>query len=498
MNAPTSTSAAPTSSTRPLPVLIQGGMGVSVSWYGLARAVSSLGHLGVVSGVGIGNVLAARLWRGDLDVLHALRRFPEPSTAAEIEARFYRPAGETTGKQLPLPEMWSLDPSPKNQRLTVAGAFVEVALAREGHDNAVGMNVLEKIALPNLATLYGAMLAGVDTVIMGAGIPLRIPGALDRMARHERATYPIDVDGADKHDDYKIVFDPALVFPEWKDRPTLTRPRFYPIVSSNALALAMLKRADGKIQGYVVEGPTAGGHNAPPRGNVELNGDGEPIYGPRDAVDLTKLKELGLPFWLAGGRGRPGGLREAQERGAAGIQVGTAFAFCRESGMDPVLRRRIVADARAGRIRVRTDPRASPTGFPFKVVQVAGTVSDPAVRDARARICNVGVLRQAYKRADGSIGYRCASEPVDQYVAKGGKLEDTEGRACLCNGLTAKAGLPLLTRIGAAEPAIVTAGDDLVNIGQFLRDGQDDYGVADVVAYLLEGSAVATADAAAE
>ncbi len=497
MNAASTASAAPSSSTRPLPALIQGGMGVSVSSWRLARAVSSRGQLGVVSGVGIGNVLAARLWRGDLDALRGLRRFPLVSVAKELEERFYRPAGETAGKQLPLTEMWTLDPAPKSQRLTVVGAFVEVALAREGHDNPVGMNLLEKIALPNLATLYGALLAGVDTIIMGAGIPLRIPGALDRLARHERATYPIDVDGADKHDDYKVAFDPALVFPEWTDRPALTRPRFYPIVSSNALALAMLKRADGSIQGYVVEGPTAGGHNAPPRGNVELNADGEPIYGPRDAVDLQKLKDLGLPFWLAGGRGRPGGLREAQALGAAGIQVGTAFAFCRESGMEPALRRRIVAEARAGRIRVRTDPRASPTGFPFKVVQVSNTVSDPAVRDARARICNVGVLRQAYKRADGSIGYRCASEPEEQYVAKGGALEDTVGRACLCNGLTAAVGLPLLTRIGTEEPPIVTAGDDLVQIGQFLRDGCDDYGVDDVLAYLLEGAG-APASAAAE
>ncbi|MCC7075359.1 MAG: nitronate monooxygenase [Deltaproteobacteria bacterium] len=477
-------------------------MGVSVSWYRLARAVSSQGHLGVVSGVAIGNVLAARLWRGDLEVLQALRRFPVASTVQEIEERFYRPAGETTGKQAPQPTMWTLDPTPRNQRLTVVGAFVEVALAREGHDNAVGMNLLEKIAPPNLASLYGAMLAGVDTIIMGAGIPLRIPGALDRLARHERATYPIDVDGADKNDAFKIAFDPELVFPGWTDRPTLVRPRFYPIVSSNALALAMLKRADGSIQGYVVEGPTAGGHNAPPRGDVELNADGEPIYGPRDVVDLDKLKGLGLPFWLAGGRGRPGGLRDAQARGAAGIQVGTAFAFCRESGVDPVLRRRIVAEARAGRIRVRTDPRASPTGFPFKVVQVAGTVSDPVVYGARARICNVGALREAYKRPDGSVGYRCASEPEEQYVAKGGKLEDTVGRACLCNGLTSKAGLPMLTKLGAVEPPIVTAGDDLVEIGQFLREGQDDYGVADVLAYLIEGAddvgAGAASSAAAE
>lgn len=475
------------SSTRSNQVIIQGGMGVAVSSWRLANAVASLGHLGVVSGVAIGSVLSMRLWRGDQDALRVLRTFPDASAAREIEERYYRAPGTAGGQPAPLPLMWSLDPTLKNQRLTVVGAFVEVSLAREGHDNAVGINLLEKIALPSLASLYGAMLAGVDTVIMGAGIPLRIPGALDLLARHQRATYPIYVDGADKNDDYRIAFDPETVFPEWQSRPALVRPRFFPIVSSNALALAMLKRADGSIEGFVVEAPTAGGHNAPPRGNAELSSDGEPVYGPRDAVDLEKLKALGLPFWLAGKRGTPEGLQEAQALGAVGIQVGTAFAFCRESGIDPALRQRIIAEVRAGRMRVRTDARASPTGFPFKVAQVAGTISDIAVRDARERVCNVGVLREGFKRPDGTVGYRCSAEPVDQYLAKGGKLEDTVGRSCLCNGLTATVGLALSTKTGSLELPIVTAGDDLIEVARYLPPGQDDYGAADVVAYLLGG-----------
>ncbi len=36
-----------------LPLVIQGGMGVGVSNWRLARAVSSLGQLGVVSGAGV-------------------------------------------------------------------------------------------------------------------------------------------------------------------------------------------------------------------------------------------------------------------------------------------------------------------------------------------------------------------------------------------------------------------------------------------------------------
>ena len=64
--------------------------------------------------------------------------------------------------------------------------FVEVFLAREGHDNPVGINYLEKVQMPHLASIYGAMLAGVGYVLMGAGIPLHIPGVLDAFVAHQR------------------------------------------------------------------------------------------------------------------------------------------------------------------------------------------------------------------------------------------------------------------------------------------------------------------------
>jgi len=43
------------------PKIIQGGMGVAISNWKLARAVSRLGQLGVVSGTGIETILARRL-----------------------------------------------------------------------------------------------------------------------------------------------------------------------------------------------------------------------------------------------------------------------------------------------------------------------------------------------------------------------------------------------------------------------------------------------------
>jgi len=66
-----------------------------------------------------------------------------------------------------------------------------VFLAKEGHDGLVGINYLEKIQLPTLPSLYGAMLANVDYVLMGAGIPRAIPGALDHLAQGEPAQLKI-------------------------------------------------------------------------------------------------------------------------------------------------------------------------------------------------------------------------------------------------------------------------------------------------------------------
>ena len=97
--------------------------------------------------------------------------------------------------------------------------------------------------------------------------------------------------------------------------PVLRRPQFLAIVSSNTLATTMLRRASGRVDGLVIESPTAGGHNAPPRGKLQLNAAGEPVYGERDQVNIAELRALGVPFWLAGGYGnRREAARSARSR----------------------------------------------------------------------------------------------------------------------------------------------------------------------------------------
>jgi nitronate monooxygenase len=121
------------------------------------------------------------------------------------------------------------------------------------------------------------------------------------------------------------------------------------------------------------------------------------------------------------------------------------------------------------------------------VGQLAGTLSEQAVYDARHRICDMGGLRVLYKREDGSLGYRCAAEPVEDYVKKGGKAEDTVGRSCLCNNLAATAGFPQVRKDGYVEKPIITAGDDLAASGRYVRAGKMTYSAKDVIDYLLSG-----------
>jgi nitronate monooxygenase len=142
--------------------------------------------------------------------------------------------------------------------------------------------------------------------------------------------------------------------------------------------------------------------------------------------------------------------------------------------------------SRAGTAHVFTDPIASPTGFPFKVVLMPGTLSEAGHYADRTRICDLGYLRHLYRKPDGTLGYRCPAEPVDDYVKKGGTIEDAQGRKCLCNALVANIGLNQVRSDSEQELALMTAGDDVAQVARFLQPGCDTYTAADVVRCLLD------------
>ncbi len=464
-------------------------MGIAVSNWTLARAVSRLGQLGVVSGTAIDTVMVRRLQDGDPGghVRRAMLHFPIRAVVEDVMEKFFVPGGRGASEPYRLLPVYRQRVSETRQQITVLAAFVEVWLAKEGHDGMVGINLLTKIQMPTLPLLYGAMLANVDAVLMGAGIPREIPGALDALSKHEAFSLRFDVAGLESGQTELLAFDPRAINPE-ADTP-LHRPLFFPIVSAGSLAQTLARKSNGRVDGFIIEGPTAGGHNAPPRGALKVDERGEPIYGERDVVDLATLREIGLPFWLAGGAGSPQALEHAIAEGAAGIQVGTLFAFSDESGFTSEIKREVIDAALGNHLRVRTDVRASPTGYPFKIVVTTtdGFGTGIAPRD---RLCDLGYLREAVKNSDGRVMYRCAAEPVDQYVAKGGAIEDTIDRQCLCNALCAGIGEAQVRADGTAEPAIVTSGDDVLHLATFL-DGRTHYTAAEVVTYLLSGVSVA-------
>lgn len=466
-----------------LPRVIQGGMGVAVSSWQLARVVSQLGQLGVVSGTGLDSVLVRRLQDGDPGghLRRALAHFPFQKWVEPVLKRHFKPEGRAKGQSyLRLPMPTGLADSASQVLYTLA-CFSEVFLAKEGHSGLVGINLLTKIQIPNIASLYGAMLAGVDYVLMGAGIPREIPEVLDRLAEGQAASLKLEVTGADSKP-FHWTFNPAEIT---EGSIQAKRPNFLPIIASNSLATLLARKVSGTIQGFVVEGPTAGGHNAPPRGAITYDEIGQPIYGERDKVDLEQLATLGLPFWLAGGTGSPEGLHSALEQGAAGIQVGTLFAYSQESGFTAELKRKVLQGVLAGQVQIYTDAKASPTGFPFKVAQMPHTLSEPEVYASRKRVCDMGYLREMYQKENGKLGFRCASEPLADYQAKGGELSNTEGRKCLCNALMASTGIPQIQKDGTTELPLITSGDELGRMAPFLARYSTTYSARNVLDYLL-------------
>lgn len=464
------------------PVIIQGGMGIGVSGWRLARAVSEAGHLGVVSGTALEVAFARRLQLGDIGghLRRALDAFPLRHVAKDVLDRYFVEGGKPKEAPFKGIAMCTATPPRDLVHLIMAACFCEVRLAKEGHSGVVGINLLEKIRLTCIPALYGAMLAGVDYVLMGAGIPRRIPGVLDNLSEGRTAELVMEVENSPVDTPPLVTsLDPAQIF--GGSPPKVNRPKFLAIVGSHILATTLAKKSTGKVDGFVIETAPAGGHNSPPR-SKQYSESGEPIYGPKDEADLKAIAALGLPYWIAGAQSNPGAVDAARAKGAVGVQIGTAFAFCEESDMNPELKKRVLAQSREGKAAVFTDPKASPTGFPFKVVRLPDTIYDNHVYEARTRVCDVGHLRTPCLTPSGKIDYWCPASPVDRYVQKGGKPEDAENRKCLCNGLLATIGLGQTRPDGRVEQPILTAGTEVAHIAQFAKPGRDSYSAADVIA----------------
>lgn len=477
------------------PPIIQGGMGVGVSNWRLAKAVSQCGQVGTVSIVEIGHILARRLQLGydAVDIKRACEAFPVPKVAERIFNRYHK------HPEVPIPKT-TLSLSREAQWLTILGSFVEVWLAKEGHRGKVAANMLAKVDMIMLPTLLGAVWAGVDAFIIGAGLPLGIPEAMDGLLGGESATYSVEIliekspTPGEKsvgrrfaRMEQTVSFDIAALLSKegvHQPLPVLQRPAFIPIVSLEMAAKILERKIGDDIDGYYIEDPVlAGGHNPGPRkGGVSPSG--EPLYTEKDQVNLAVFRELGRPFWMAGGQSSPTALHKALEAGAQGIACGSIFALSNESGIREDLRREARRRGYLGELTVRSSLVASPTGYPFQVASLPGTLSDQALYGQRERTCIIGNLQTPVRllRSDGReiLSYRCSAEPILDFEAKGGSLEATTGRVCLCQGLLATVGLGF-----PGQLPIVTLGKDLAFLRQMLFDAEASYSAREAVQYLL-------------
>ena len=133
-----------------------------------------------------------------------------------------------------------------------------------------------------------------------------------------------------------------------------------------------------------------------------------------------------------------------------------------------------------------TDAEASPTGFPFKVMKLKDTIGDLSVLEMRKKICNLGYLRDMYKKADGSIGYRCSAENQESFIQKGGDpAEAASNKCCLCNSLLATIGLPGTTVDGEQEKPLVTLGSHMESLKQLVQEKMD-FSARDVISYIMK------------
>ncbi len=262
-----------------LPLIIQGGMGIGVSNWMLACAVAQRGHLGVVSGTCIDTVFVRRLQDGDVtgDMRRAASCFPLPEVSAAAIKKFFLPNGRPAGAPYKLLPLWKQTVSSAREQIAMLASFVEVHLARQ-NGGSVGINLLTKVQMPNLATLYGAMLAGVDYVLMGAGIPKDIPGALDAFAAGVRATLRFDVEETERGPLGKAELRSPVAISGTPTPQLKTAP--VPAHCGGPFpwqdASAQIQKAF--VKGFIVEAPFAGGNKHHPAYSLRLHPQGQPRF----------------------------------------------------------------------------------------------------------------------------------------------------------------------------------------------------------------------------
>jgi nitronate monooxygenase len=266
--------ALPLKGRRLLP-LVQGGMGVGISAHRLAGSVAALGAVGTISSVDL------------------RRQHPD------LMAR-------TTGLGMGEAAKQAIDAA------NLEAIDREIAAARQisGGHGLLAINVMRAVSA-YAATVRRALEAGIDAVVVGAGLPLDLP---DLAQDHPGAALiPILSDARGV----------ALIVKKWERK----------------------KRLPDAI---VIEHPRlAGGHLGAAR-VADLN---DPRFEFENVIPQSRafLRSAGIedevPLIAAGGIGSCADIAHLQSLGAAAAQLGTAFAVTTESDAHPAFKR-VLAQAK--------------------------------------------------------------------------------------------------------------------------------------------------------
>ena len=310
--------------------IIQGGMGVGVSLSPLARAVAREGGVGVVSSACLDRLVSKR-----------------------------------SGRKL----------------TTYEAAYEEISLAKAS-GGAAGMNIMVALVRDYEDSVRGALDAGADVIISGAGLPLNLPAI---QQPKETALIPI-------------------------------------VSSSRALELICKKweRVGYRPDAVVLEGPLAGGHLGFKIDQIENESNRlENLLPP---VKDMALKYGGIPVIVAGGIYTHADIVRFLEMGADGVQMGTRFLATEESSASIEYKQAVV---KAGKedIIVAHKP-GSPCGLPFRVIKQSPMYVS-ALDRRRPPKCDKGYV--LLKDEEGKFT-RCPAK------------ESNENCFCICNGLLSSAG----------------------------------------------------------
>jgi nitronate monooxygenase len=305
-------------------------MGVGVSLSPLASAVAREGGVGIVSSAGIDRVVSKRL----------------------------------------------------NKRLSIYEAVREELSLAKAEGGITGINIMVALVRDYEESVRGAIDAGIDIIISGAGLPLNLPSI-------------------------KPPGDTALI----------------PIVSSaRALELICRKweRNGYRPDAVVLEGPLAGGHLGFKFDELDLESN-------RLENLLPPVKEMAqkygdFPVIVAGGIFTHQDIVTFLQAGADGVQMGTRFLATEESTATPEYKQAVV-NASEEDIIVTHRP-GSPCGLPFRVIRQAPMLIS-AQRNARKPKCDKGYVLLK-DRVGGYLPCPANSDSGDYF--------------CICNGLLSSAG----------------------------------------------------------